>query len=176
MDDRTSLPLTTPRVGIRRATPADAAAIREVYRAAAEQGTLARMPDEVDDGYVAHFMAAAQDGLEVVAEVEGRIAGELHAARLAPRQFAHVLGELTIAVLPDQQGKGIGRRLFEEFFRIVRVEMPDIHRVELYAWDGNQGAIRLYESLGFKFEGRLPRRVRTDGGEWREDVVYGWLR
>lgn len=161
---------------IRRARPADAPAIREVYRAAAEQGTLARMPDEVDDAHVAEFMHAAQDGLEVVAEVEGRVVGELHASRLAPRQFAHILGELTIAVHPDHQGQGVGRKLFEEFFRIVRDEMSDIHRVELFAWDQNQGAIRLYESLGFTFEGKLPRRVHTDSGEWRDDVVYGWLR
>jgi RimJ/RimL family protein N-acetyltransferase len=161
---------------IRRARPADAASIRDVYRAAAEQGTLARMPDEVDDAYVAHFMAAATDGIEVVAEIDGKVVGELHASRLEPRIFAHGLGDLTIAVHPSQQGKGIGRRLFEEFFRIVRDEMPEIHRVELYAWDGNQGAIRLYESLGFKFEGRLLRRVRTDSGEWRDDVIYGWLR
>jgi len=161
---------------VRRARSSDAAAIRDVYRAAAEQGTLARMPDEVDDAYVAEFMAAAQDGIEVVAEVEGKVVGELHASRLHPRIFSHGLGELTIAVHPSQQGKGIGRKLFEEFFRIVREEMLDIHRVELYAWDGNQGAIRLYESLGFKFEGRLPRRVRTDQGEWRDDVIYGWLR
>jgi RimJ/RimL family protein N-acetyltransferase len=163
-------------VVIRRAHSGDATAIRDVYRAAAVQGTLARMPDEVDDAYVAEFMHAARNGLEVVAEVDGRLVGELHASRLSPRQFAHVLGELTIAVHPSCQGMGIGRELFEEFFRIVKGEMSDIHRVELYAWGENQGAIRLYESLGFKFEGTLPRRVRTDSGEWRDDVVYGWLR
>jgi RimJ/RimL family protein N-acetyltransferase len=161
---------------IRRARPDDAAAIREVYRAAAEQGTLARMPDEVDEAYVAHFMTAALDGLEVVAEIDGEVVGEMHAWRLPPRQFMHGLGELTIAVHPSCQGKGVGRRMFEEFLRIVREEMPDIHRVELFAWGENQGAIRLYESLGFRHEGTLPRRVRTDGGEWRDDVVYGWLR
>lgn len=161
---------------IRRARPSDVAQICDVYRAAAEQGTLARMPDEVDDAYVVDFMRSATDGLEVVAEVDGKVVGELHAARLSPRQFAHVLGELTIAVHPAQQGKGVGRKLFEEFLRIVREEMPDIHRVELYAWGENKGAVRLYESVGFRLEGTLPRRVRTDSGEWRDDVVYGWLR
>lgn len=161
---------------IRRARSDDSAMIRDVYRAAAEQGTLARMPDEVDDAYVAGFMTAAEDGLELVAEVDGRVVADLHALRLPPRQFSHGLGELTIAVHPDHQGQGVGRRLFEEFLRIVREEMPDIHRVELFAWGENKGAIRLYESLGFRYEGTLPRRVRTDSGEWRDDVVYGWLR
>lgn len=161
---------------IRRARNADAPAIREVYRAAAAGGTLARMPDEVDDAYVAEFMAAAEDGLEVVAELDGRVIAEIHASRLGPRIFSHGLGELTIAVHPDHQGKGVGKRMFQEFLRIVREEMPDIHRVELFAWGGNQGALRLYESLGFKYEGTLPRRVRMDSGEWRDDVVYGWLR
>lgn len=165
-----------PEALIRRVRPDDAAEIREVYRAAAVQGTLARMPDEVDDAYVAGFMAAARDGLEVVAEVEGRVVGDLHAARLAPRIFRHTLGDLTIAVHPDQQGRGIGRKLFEEFLRIVREEMPDVERVELFAWDENKPALRLYESLGFKFEGLLPHRVKTDDGELRNDILYGWLR
>ena len=163
-------------VVIRRASPADAGHLRDLYRAAAAQGTLARMPDEVDDAYVAGFMAAAQDGLEVVAEVDGAVVGDLHASRLAPRQFKRTLGELTVAVHPAHQGRGIGRKLFEEFLRIVRDEMPDIERVELFAWDGNAGALKLYESVGFKLEGLLPRRVRTDTGEWRNDILYAWLR
>jgi RimJ/RimL family protein N-acetyltransferase len=163
-------------VVIRRAVVNDAPQIRDVYRAAAGSGTLARMPDEVDDAYVAEFMAAAEDGLEVVAEIDGKVVGEIHASRLGPRIFSHGLGDLTIAVHPDHQGKGVGKRMFQEFLRIVREEMPDIHRVELFAWGGNQAAIKLYESLGFKYEGTLPRRVRMDTGEWRDDVVYGWLR
>ena len=163
-------------VVIRRASPADAGHLRDLYRAAAAQGTLARMPDEVDDAYVAGFMAAAQDGLEVVAEVDGAVVGDLHASRLAPRQFKRTLGDLTVAVHPDHQGQGIGRKLFEEFLRIVRDEMPDIERVELFAWDRNVNALMLYESVGFKFEGLLPRRVRTDAGEWRNDILYAWLR
>jgi ribosomal protein S18 acetylase RimI-like enzyme len=163
-------------VVVRRPSRSDATAIREVYRAAAAQGTLARMPDEVDDAYVAGFMAAAQDGLELVAEAEGTVVGDLHASRLSPRIFAHTLGELTIAVHPDHQGRGIGKRLFTEFMRIVREEMADIERVELFAWDENKGALKLYESVGFKCEGLLPRRVRMDSGEWRNDILYGWLR
>ena len=161
---------------IRRVLPSDAAVIRELYRAAAALGTLARMPDEVDDAYVVGFMAAARNGLELVAEVGGIVVGDLHATRLSPRQFARTLGELTIAVHPDHQGQGIGKKLFTEFMRIVREEMPDIERVELFAWDENKGALRLYESVGFKFEGLLPRRVRTDSGEWRNDILYGWVR
>ena len=161
---------------IRKARENDHGPIRELYRAAAVQGTLARMPDEVDDAYVADFMAAAENGLELVAEVDGRVVGDLHASRLSPRQFARTLGELTIAVHPGHQGQGIGKKLFTEFMRIVREEMPDIERVELFAWDENRGALRLYESVGFKFEGILPKRVRTDSGEWRNDILYGWLR
>lgn len=161
---------------IRRPTAGDAPAIRELYRAAAEGGTLARMPDEVDDAYVAGFMGAALNGLELVAEVAGKVVGDLHASRLSPRQFARTLGELTIAVHPAHQGQGIGKQLLLEFMRVVREEMTDIERVELFAWDENKSALRLYESVGFKFEGLLPRRVRTDSGEWRNDILYGWLR
>ena len=42
--------------------------------------------------------------------------GEIHATRIGPRQFSHVLTELTIAVHPDIQGRGVGSRRFGALF------------------------------------------------------------
>ena len=66
--------------------------------------------------YVEGFVSNSLDrGIILVAELEGLtgLAAELHTYRSELRIFRHVLGELTVAVHPDAQGQGIGRKLFE---------------------------------------------------------------
>ena len=40
----------------------------------------------------------------------------------------------------------------------------------------NERALRLYESLGFKQEGRMERRFRGPEGRYEADVPMAWLR
>ena len=163
----------------RRATPADVDALVAVYRAVGNAGGgLARTPDEVTSAYVRDFVAdAASGGLEVMAvNPNDEIVAEIHARPLGPRVFSHVLGDLTIAVHPSSQGRGIGRRLFAEFLRIVSGEMPHILRVELKARETNGKAITMYESLGFRTEGRLASRIRLPDGSLDADIPMAWLR
>lgn len=167
-------------IAINGATLDDHASILELYRTvAAVEGGLARATDEVTEGYVAGFLErSVSTGIIVVARdaSSGKVIGEIHGYRLEPRVFAHVLSELTIAVHPDFQGSGIGRRIFTEFMRRVIVERPDIERVELIARESNSKAIRFYESLGFAIEGRFERRIRSVGGGFEADIPMAWLR
>jgi ribosomal protein S18 acetylase RimI-like enzyme len=87
-----------------------------------------------------------------------------------------VLSELTIAVAPASQGRGLGRALFAALLNRVRTSMPEIERVELVARAGNARAIDLYRSLGFREEGRLTRRVRDPDRHIDDDVPMAWLR
>jgi putative acetyltransferase len=128
---------------------------------------------------VAAFLTASlATGVCVVAEdpAGGELAGEIHAQALGPRSLAHVLGELTVAVHPAWQGRGVGRRLFEQLFAAVERDRPGVHRVELKARESNARAIRLYESLGFRIEGRLEDRIRRPDGALEADVPMAWLR
>ncbi|HKG92144.1 MAG TPA: GNAT family N-acetyltransferase, partial [Gemmatimonadaceae bacterium] len=142
-----------PTLHLRPARPDDLEQILALYRTVASHGGgLARAADEITPTYVAHFLTASlATGVCVVAEDAvaeggggGALAGEIHAHALGPRVFAHVLGELTVAVNPAWQGRGVGRRLFEELLAAVARDRPQITRVELKARESNAHAIRLY--------------------------------
>ena len=167
-------------VVIRRGRLDDAPAIRELYRAvAAAPGGIARTPDEVTTEYVAEFLASSlRRGVLLVAQLpalEG-LAGELHAWRSGLHVFDHVLGELTVAVHPSAQGLGVGRRLFDALIDIVTRELPAVSRIELVTQESNERALRLYESVGFRREGRLVGRIRAPGGGLEADIPMAWLR
>ena len=94
---------------------------------------------------------------------------------MAPKQFAHVLTDLTVAVHPDWQHKGLGTLLFEKLIEAARGMTPPIARIELLAREGNAGAIRLYQRIGFKIEGRLEGRVRLPDGRTEDDIAMAML-
>ena len=104
------------------------------------------------------------------------VVGSIHACRRGIRALAHVLGELTVAVRPDWQGRGVGRALLERLLAVVRDERPGIERVELLSRESNARAIGLYERTGFRREGRRERRIRAAGGGLVADVPMAWLR
>jgi ribosomal protein S18 acetylase RimI-like enzyme len=138
---------------------------------------IARTPGEVNDAYVSGFMHKAEtDGIELVCEEDGVIVGEIHASRVGIASLAHLLTDLTIAVAPQAQGRGVGRRLFQALLDDVISNMPHITRIELFARESNVKARALYASLGFVEEGRLRARVNNAKGEPELDTIMGWLR
>jgi putative acetyltransferase len=156
----------------------DVAAIENLYReVAAIEGGLARAADEISREYVENFVSkAAASGIIVLARKDERVIGEIHAYALGPKVFAHVLGELTIAVHPDFQSLGVGKALFTELMRRVDEERPDILRVELIARESNARAIEFYKKLGFEIEGRMTDRIRSVDGGFEADIPMSWRR
>lgn len=59
---------------------------------------------------------------------------------------------MLVAVLPGERGRGLGRRLVEGSMHKAR--QRGARRIFLEVRDGNEAAIRLYESLGFSEAGR----------------------
>jgi len=165
---------------ITSANEEDIPALLALYRAvAAVEGGLARQAEEITESYVTHFVREAQrSGRELVARdrATGALLGEIHTYALGPRVFAHVLGELTIAVHPAQQGRGIGKALFTALLAYIERERPDILRVELIARESNQKALAFYQQLGFQIEGRFHRRIRSVGGGYEADIPLAWQR
>lgn len=180
--------MTAPRLAVRlrAATETDGEAIAALYRrvAAAPSSGLARAVHEITSDYVSGFVRRGHEAGIVLVAVEGgegsdraeRVVGEIHAYRSHLAVFAHVLGELTIAVDPEAQARGVGRALFTELLRTVREDQPEIERVELITRESNTRAITFYESLGFFREGRLERRIRRADGVVEADIPMGWLR
>lgn len=161
---------------IRPATAADADAIMTLYRDVARlSGGLARTEAEITPDYITgNLTVALTRGVCLIAESDGRCVGEIHASAPMPKQFAHVLSDLTVAVSPAAQGQGIGRRLFEALIAHSR-QKTRIQRIELLCREGNSRAIALYESLGFVREGRLTGRVHLPDGTVEDDLYYGLI-
>ena len=163
---------------VRAARTKDAPAILALHRkVAALPGGLAREPHEVTADYVTHAMAAAADGgVNLVAvDANGGVCGELHVERMKVGIFTHVLTDLTVAVDPDWQGRGVGSALFRALIDTARAMAPPVGRIELWTGAANLGAQRLYERLGFRIEGRMIGRGRLPDGTVDDDIVMGLL-
>lgn len=147
----------------------DAADALAVMQAAA--GGLGRRPEEMDLAWIlASITGALEGGVALGAWVDGRLAGIIKAPRMPGVQFEHVLWDLTVAVHPDAQGKGVARTLFEALFEAAERLEPPVERIELVVREGLTHAIRLYESLDFQVEGRFERRFRLIDGTVEADL------
>ncbi len=173
---------------VREGTLKDRDAVGEMYRRVAEiRGGIAREADEISHDWLDHWMhRSLKSGVWLVAEsapdgtvqknTRPELLGSVHAYELEPRVFSHVLGQLTIAVEPLAQAKGVGRLLFTSFLQKVRSERPNIQRVELMARESNVRAIAFYQKIGFKIEGRLERRIKSVGDGYEADISMAWFR
>lgn len=154
----------------RRITPADAAA----YQAVRLEGLR-----EAPSAFTASF---EEETATPLCEVERRLApgsgrdyfgvfdgGQLIAiARVdrdrSPKQRhrAHIRG---VYVATGHRGKGAARKLMETAMECA-AGMAGVSHVNLAVTAGNEAAIKLYESLGFKAWGHEPAALVVDG------VVY----
>ena len=78
--------------------------------------------------------------------------------------FRTVAGEaelLLLAVAPDHQGRGVGRRLLNQF--VDRALAAGASRVHLAVREGNP-AIEMYRRAGFEAAGRRPKYYRGQNG------------
>jgi putative acetyltransferase len=152
----------------------DAAAVLAVMKRAS--GGLGRLPEEMDLAWVEGNLAAAlEGGVALGAWDGGRLAGVIKASRMPSALFAHVLWDLTVAVDPDFQGRGVAPRLFEALFEDAARLTPKVERIELVVREGLTHAIRLYERLGFRLEGRFEGRFRMPDGTTEADLPMARL-
>lgn len=163
----------------REGNTSDVAAIVALYRGVAERsGGIARAPEEITESYVHGFVSDSQDrGLIIVCEhpeEPTRIIAEIHAFKPGISVFDHVFSNLTLVVDPDFQGRKIGRTLMTIFLEEIARNRNDVGKVELIVRESNSSAISLYQSLGFRIEGRLEMRIRTASREYEADIPMGW--
>jgi ribosomal protein S18 acetylase RimI-like enzyme len=149
----------------RKATQKDVAQILELYqKVSLEVGGLARTFDEISKSYVENFtQKSIHNGVQWVIEdtKDQQIIAEIHCYQLEPKVFSHILSELTIAVAPQYQGKGLGKIIFQALLEEIFLQRRDILRVELIARESNTRAIEFYQKLGFVIEGRFERRIQS---------------
>ncbi|SDH15790.1 GNAT family N-acetyltransferase [Desulfosporosinus hippei] len=71
-------------------------------------------------------------------------------------------------------GKGYGTDALIVFARYLFTQW-NLHRISLDTWDGNLRAIKAYEKVGFKIEGRL-REARYVLGSYHDAILMGLLK
>ena len=150
-----------------------------LYKAVARvEGGIARLEYEVTSDYVQNFiLKSLATGVIIVGENPDdpeELVAEVHGYKMGISVFDHVIGDVTILVHPKFQGKKIGRTILTIFLEEIGRNRTDIGKVELIAREGNMKAIELYQSLGFRIEGRLEMRIKTPDGNYEADIPMGW--
>ncbi|WP_165356282.1 GNAT family N-acetyltransferase [Sphingosinicella sp. BN140058] len=158
----------------RRLSLADAPDLLVVMRRA--EGGLGRLPGEMDLPWMEEALAGALAGGVAIGAWDGhRLIGMIKASRMPSVQFQHVLWDLTIAVDPDVQGCGVARALFAHLLESAATLTPRVERIELVVREGLTHAIRLYQRVGFRQEGRFERRFRLADGRFEADLPMAML-
>jgi RimJ/RimL family protein N-acetyltransferase len=103
----------------------------------------------------------------------GTAIGEIHLSGGPKKTAHHRATELGIDILPAYQGKGYGAEAISWALDYA-FRRAGLHRVRVRALEWNEGAMKLYERLGFKLEGR-EREGMWHEGRWWDVVEYSML-
>jgi len=160
-------------VTIRAAEPADAAGISALIgRLGTVEGTLAlpHMP-------VAARLEALQHveprDCKLVAVADSQVVGSAGLHNVGPSlRRAHVR-YLAIALAPEWQGRGLGRRVIERLLDWAD-NWGAVLRIELHVHADNDRAMALYRSLGFVEEGRH-KAYALKGGRYVDSLSMARL-
>lgn len=103
----------------------------------------------------------------------GTAIGEIHLSKLPPGAQHHRWTEVGIDILPGFQGMGYGQEAIHWALDYA-FRRAGLHRVRIRAFEWNAGAVKLYEKVGFKFEG-LEREALWHDGRWWDGLELGML-
>ncbi len=154
---------------IRTATPADAAALREIYRPYVETTAISF---ELEVPSIEEFQRRISVAVEgwswLVAEVDGGQVGYAYASAHRTREAYRTSVETSAYVREDCQRQGIGSALYTQLLSELRA------RGFGSAFAGitlpNDASVGFHESLGFELIGVFPR-VGRKFGAWH-DVAW----
>ncbi len=95
-----------------------------------------------------------------VAVASGQVVGWCLILQSSRKVFSHC-ATLGMGVVKDFRGKGIGSSLIKT--ALSRAKANGMERIELEVFENNAPALRLYEKIGFKREGRKVRAAKLSG-------------
>ena len=124
-----------------------------MYEPGERKTTIEEMTSNIKNIY-------SSKSLRLVAEDKGDIIGFLSAERGFAKRISHS-AYIVIGILRNYRDKKIGAKLFEELEKWALENK--VSRLELTVMEYNEGAIRLYEKMGFKKEGLKENSLIVDG-------------
>lgn len=156
---------------LRSATPADAAALADIYNPFVLHSTVTFEEEPVEPAEMARRIAERPTALPwLVEEVEGRLLGYAYASPWKPRSAYRFTVESTVYVAPDAARQGVGERLYRALLDELRSQ--GIHTVIGLIALPNEASIALHEKLGFEKAAHLKAVGRKfdhwiDVGNWQ---------
>jgi RimJ/RimL family protein N-acetyltransferase len=112
------------------------------------------------------------DLLLTIADVDDNAVGQIGLYKIDHRigmaEFAIMIG------IKDLWGQGLGKKLTRRMMEYA-FDSLNLQRVYLEVLENNHRAYQLYESLGFKLEGRL-RRAQYKQGQYLDVILMGLLK
>jgi L-amino acid N-acyltransferase YncA len=162
--------VSTPRILIRPARPADAAVVATIWNEgiAGREATFEVRPREPGE-----IAARLGDGLPfVVAELAGVVAGFGLLSAYSERPVYAGVGEASVYVTASARGRGIGTQLIEAL--VEQAEMRGMHKLLGKLFASNEASARLVRRCGFETVGVHRRHAQLDG-EWRDVTLVELL-
>ena len=168
--EETTFTLKDGRTAILRSPCEDDAAemLDFIRKSSGETVFLMKYPEECDSYTLEKerelFRLTGEDpySLMIACFVDGRIAANCLLAFRNRIKEAH-RASVSVTVLKEYWGLGIGTKLMEEMCRIAG-EREGILQIELEFIEGNERARRLYEKAGFRITGTRPDAIRLKDG------------
>ncbi len=159
-------------VELRAARPEDSQdLIRYLKVTCGETPYLIREPDEItitlekEKEFIQNILDSERD-LMLLAFVDGKHAGNCSLMSLTTYKRYRHRCEVAIALYREYWGCGIGRALLEKVLEVAA--LLGYEQAELEVMAGNDGAVSLYEKLGFQKYGTFPDNMKYPDGSYRD--------
>ncbi len=155
-------------VTVRRAQPADFDAWFELFESVAAEGRWigAELPVSPDHMRGSFDSTIDSDrGARFVAEIDGRLVGELSVHR------SNGVADLGMLVRDGYRGRGVGSALLAACIDWSRANRA--HKVTLTVFPHNAAGLALYRRHGFVEEGRLVRHWKRRTGQLWDAIAMG---
>ena len=139
-----------------------------------ETENLSSYPDEIkvtleQEECFLKNRAESPDELELLAEVDGRIAGLAAMDRIGRYEKVRHRAHFGISILREYWNLGIGRAMTEACIECAK--KTGYTQLELEVVADNRKAMAIYESEGFAEYGRNPQGFRSRTSGWQETVL-----
>jgi len=158
-------------IAVRDATPADMAAIREIYahHVLHSVASFEEVPPDEAEMNRRREEVVAKGFPYLVAERQGIVRGYGYCSSFRPRSAYRYTVEDSVYVAPDAVGQGFGRAVMREVIR--RATALGMRQMIAVIGDSASGAsIKMHESLGFQRVAVLPS-VGFKLGRWVDGVI-----
>ncbi len=161
--------MTTPRVAIRPAAAADAAAIRAIYAPIVERTAVSFEEETPSVEAMARRISATQETYPfLVAEYRGLVEGYAYGSQLRPRAAYRWSVEVTAYVAEQVRGGGFGKALYGEL--LAALAKGGFHMAFAGIALPNPASVAFHEAMGFEAIG-VYREVGFKLGRWHD---VGW--